>query len=80
MEILIQRIVNFLLDLFDAILEVFTPPKIKKWYSRRKKLTKTFLRGAVDGLFFIAAFCIALAIGCGIVLFINLIGIPYDGG
>ena len=79
MEILIERIVNFLLDLFDAILEVFTPSKIKKWYSRRKKFTKTILRGAVDGLFFIAAFCIALAIGCGIVLLFKLIGIPYEG-
>lgn len=54
--------------------------RIKEWYRRRKKRTRAILKGIMDGMFFITAFSLAIAIGYLLVVIINLIGIPYDGG
>lgn len=55
MDDLLSFIFSFILDLFDDIAEWTIPSSIKAWYRRRKKITRSILKGILDGVLYIIA-------------------------
>lgn len=75
MEDLLSFIFSFILDLFDDIAEWTIPPSIKAWYRKRKKITRSILKGILDGVLFIIALVFIFAIACLLLFILSLFGI-----
>lgn len=71
-----DSLLSFFLNLFELIAETILPAKVKVWYGKRKKFTKSILKGLLDSVLFLTAAAMLVAIGYLGAWILNLIGIP----